>query len=339
MDLRIGVSGLGVLHTDASVPDIGTKFAMIKDSGVFDYIDRTPPRADLEDHLRASAKYGIPTFAGGFYYMVGRDEKLLEDNIRIGKECGSEVHNVQIFTNDAAGRPLSDDDIVDVYMKTAELGDKIGVLPCFENHINMWSEHPGRVQRVAEKVNEKGGKFSMTIDHSHVVMKMDNPVEQEVQQLDKDVQVGNLTLDPNKSGNVAKRWIDANYVVIAHARPAVPNNPINVWAKHPNGRFGRGVQYPWIKPAPGEWHSDWDERKLDPWKQTICDLLTYHAHHPESRMRCLTLEMIPPPDYGAGAKYSIFNNNVACAQWIRALWKDIVKRQQEGLREVATALA
>jgi hypothetical protein len=31
--------------------------------------------------------------------------------------------------------------------------------------------------------------------------------------------------------------------------------------------------------------------------------------------------MIPPPDYGAGAKYSIFDNNVACARWIREAWK------------------
>jgi hypothetical protein len=36
------------------------------------------------------------------------------------------------------------------------------------------------------------------------------------------------------------------------------------------------------------------------------------------------MEMIPMVDYGAGAKYSIFDNNVACAEWIRAEWKKIV---------------
>jgi hypothetical protein len=315
--LMIGVSGSGVLHTDASVPDTDTKFRMVKESGAFDNMDRTPPRADLDNHLKASAKYGVPTVAGGFFYMVGRDEALLEDNLRIGKACGSDVHNVQIFTHDFSGKVLSDDEIVDVYMRTYELSDKIGVRPCFENYINMWSEHPGRVEKVAEKVRARGLAFNMTMDHSHVVMKMDNPKELEVQNLDQDVAAGNVILDPSKPGNVAKSWIQANYVVIAHARPAVPNNPINIWAKHPDGRTGRGVQYPWIEPKEGQWHSAWEESQLEPWKTTIRDLLAHHATNSGSRLHCLTLEMIPPPDYGAGAKYSIFDNNVACARWIR----------------------
>ena len=123
--LMIGVSGLGVLHTDASVPDTDTKFRMVKESGAFDYMDRTPPRADLDNHLKASAKYGVPTVAGGFFCMVGSDEALLEDNLRIGKECGSDVHNVQIVTHDCSGKVLSDDEIVDVCMRTYELSDKM----------------------------------------------------------------------------------------------------------------------------------------------------------------------------------------------------------------------
>ncbi len=46
-----------------------------------------------------------------------------------------------------------------------------------ENHINMWSEHLGRVEAVAEKVRARGVEFDMTMDHSHVIMKMDNPPE------------------------------------------------------------------------------------------------------------------------------------------------------------------
>ncbi|MBR0896716.1 hypothetical protein JQ616_17265 [Bradyrhizobium tropiciagri] len=338
MDLRIGISGLGVLHTDTSVPDIETKFAMVKESGAFDYMDRTPPKSELDRHLRASQKHAVPTLAGGFYYMVGRDESLLEENIRIGKACGSEIHNVQIFSHDASGRFLTDDDIADIYMRTAELGEKIGVLPCFENHINMWSEHPGRVRHVADIVRSRGGKFSMTMDHSHVIIKMDNPAEQEVQQLDQDVRSGSIVLDPDKPGNVAMQWIESNYVIIAHARPTIPNNPPNIWAKHPDGRFGRGVQYPWIRPKEGEWHSEWDESKLESWKRTIDDLLTHHATNPSSELRCITLEMIPPPDYGAGAKYSIFDNNVSCAQWIRGRWKEkVAARRKDILLEARTS--
>lgn len=44
---------------------------------------------------------------------------------RLG-ECGSDVHNVQIFPHDS-GKVLSDDEIVDVYMRTYELSDKISV--------------------------------------------------------------------------------------------------------------------------------------------------------------------------------------------------------------------
>ena len=29
------------------------------------------------------------------------------------------------------------------------------------------------------------------------------------------------------------------------------------------------------------------------------------------------------PDYGGGAKYSIFENSLACAQWLREAWNTI----------------
>jgi hypothetical protein len=62
-ELKIGVSGLGVLHTDESIPDVETKFRMIRECEAFDYIDRTLPKADLDKHLEASAKYGVPIYA------------------------------------------------------------------------------------------------------------------------------------------------------------------------------------------------------------------------------------------------------------------------------------
>jgi acyl-coenzyme A synthetase/AMP-(fatty) acid ligase len=62
-----------------------------------------------------------------------------------------------MFTHDCSGKVLSDDEIVDVHMRTYELSDKISVRPCFENHNNMWSEQSGRVKKVAEKVRARGG--------------------------------------------------------------------------------------------------------------------------------------------------------------------------------------
>ncbi|MBD9596881.1 TIM barrel protein [Ensifer sp. ENS05] len=323
-ELKIGVSGLGVLHTDKHVPSIDDKFLMVKESGAFDYLERTPTRNELDAFLKASQKHGVPISSGGFFYMVGRDEALLSDNLKIAKECGSQAHNVQIFTNDANGRPLSNEEIADVFLRTSEEGDRVGVKVCFENHINMWSEHPGRVMEVAQLVERRGVQYSMTMDHSHVIFKIDNQPELEVQDLKRDVDEGKVVLDPFKHGAVTQKWIEANIIVIAHLRPVVPNNPINIWSKHPDGSYGRGVQYPWLRPSLGEWHSEWDGERLNPWKKVVRDLLTHHATSTTSRLSYVTLEMIPPPDYGAGAKYSIFDHNVACARWVRSAWDEIV---------------
>jgi len=176
------------------------------------------------------------------------------------------------------------------------------------------------VEQVAALVAARGVPFYMTLDHSHVIFKIDNPEEQKVQDMKADVDSGALILDPSRPGNVAKKWIDANFVHHAHARAAVPANPINVWAKHPDGRFGRGIQYPFMRPNPGEYVADWDEAKLEPWKQVVRDLLAHHATQANSPIGQISCEHIPAIDYGAGHKYSIFENNVACARWIREEW-------------------
>ncbi|MFO1023596.1 MAG: hypothetical protein U1E70_00310 [Acetobacteraceae bacterium] len=75
-----------------------------------------------------------------------------------------------------------------------------------------------------------------------------------------------------------------------------------------------------MKPNSGEYLAEWDEARLEPWKRVMCDLLAYHATHDESPIRQISCEHIPAIDYGAGHKYSIFENNVACAHWIREEW-------------------
>jgi len=162
--------------------------------------------------------------------------------------------------------------------------------------------------------------FNMTLDHSHVIFKMDNPEEQEVQHMRADIESGKLELDPFRHGNVCQRWIDANYVRHAHARAAIPNGPQNVWAMI-EGKPGRGIQYPFVRPKSGEWHSEWDAEKLEPWKEVVRQLLKHHASDPDSKLATISTEFIPWPDYGAGAKYSLFEHSIACAEWIRAEWK------------------
>ena len=319
-DLKIGCTASGAAHQDTSVPDITTKVGMVKDCGVFDYIDRCPPDDEFRALMKASERYDLPVLSGGWFYTLGRDEALFERNIHKARLLGSKVHNVQVLTQHTDGHVASNQEVADFYAWAYAVGMRQDVVPCFEVHVNMWSEHFGRVEQVAELVRQRGLPFHMTLDHSHVIFKMDNPQEQQVQDMKADIDAGNLVLDPARPGNVAKRWIDANWVCLAHARAAVPANPVNTWARHPDGGFGRGIQYPFMQPAPGEYLADWDVSLLDPWKRTMRDLLAHHAAHDASPIRHISCEHIVGVDYGAGHKYSTFDNNVACARWLREEW-------------------
>ena len=118
-----------------------------------------------------------------------------------------------------------------------------------------------------------------------------------------DVESGLVVLDPYRAGNVCDEWIGKGYIWHCHARAAVPNNPKNIWGRHPDGRIGRGIQYPFTEPAPGEYHSDWDEAKLEPWKEGVRHLLAYHARHDASPLGQISTEFIPGPNtpfVGAG---------------------------------------
>jgi len=318
-ELLIGIQETGVMHAKWNEFDLDTRFRMVKESGVFDYYDKTPTPHDAPQFKRAVQKYALPLSAGGWFYMLGRDEPLLQWHLQVAGEYGTRVQNVQIFTNRNDGRPVTDTEVAETFLWAAEIGDKNGVVPCFEVHVNMWSEHFGRVERVADLVKKRGVHFNLTLDHSHVIFKMNNPPEQEVQNLRDDVLSGAVELDPFKPGNVCQRWISANYVRHAHARAAVPNGPMNVWAVV-DGKPGRGIQYPFIAPKPGEWHAEWDAEKLEPWKEVLRQLLKHHASDPVSKLATISTEFIPWPDYGAGAKYSLFEHSVACATWIREEW-------------------
>ena len=318
--LLFGITANGILHTDADSVDTDTRFRMVREAGVFDYIERSPLPNEIDANLRASEKHGVPIRAGGFYYTLGRDEPLLEWHLRIAQLFGAKVQNVQLSTFDARGAPVSDEQVAQAYLRALELGTALGVQPCFEVHVNMWSEHFGRVERVADIVRRQGVPFLITLDASHVIFKIDSPREQAVQGLIDDVKSGAVVLDPFDPRSVTARWIGGNLVGHAHARPAVPNNPINVWARHPDGKPGRGIQYPFTRPAPGAWHSEWDGAALEPWKEVMRQLLLHHAAHRDSPLGHISTEIIPFPDYGGGARYSLFDDAVACVRWLRATW-------------------
>jgi hypothetical protein len=330
-ELLIGIAEGGIMHTDAEPPiDLETKFRMVKDTGVYDYYDKTPPADEAQAYTRFSEKFDLPILAGGWYYTLGRDEALLEDNLRLGGSLGSRVHNTQIMMDHADGHLITDEEVAEMYLRAYDVGAKVGCLPTFEIHINMWSEDFRRVIPVADLVESHGVPYRMTLDHSHVIFKIDNPGERDVFDLGTSIETGELVLDPSKQGNICDEWITRGYIGHAHARAVAPNNPRNVWAHHPSlddlqshhpaDTVGRGIQYPFIRPEPGQWHSDWDEEKLEPWKDVVRHLMAYHATTPDSPLSTLSTEFIPYPDYGGGAKYSIFDNSVACARWLRETW-------------------
>ncbi len=323
-DLLIGITGGGVLHTDSDpLPSLEEQFAMVKESGVYDYFDKTPPTEQMRDYLKMSEKYDLLIFAGGWFYVLGRDEILLAENLKKGAALGSRVHNTQIMAHHVDGHLVTDEEVEETYLRAYEVGEKVGCYPTFEVHVNMWSEDFRRVALVGEKVEARGIPFRMTLDHSHVIFKIDNPEEQKVFNIDQPIQTGELILDPYQANNVCDQWIQRGYVWHCHARAAVPSNPKNIWGKHPDGTIGRGIQYPFIEPKPGEYHSDWDEKKLEPWKEVVRNLMRFAANSENNHCQQISTEFIPPPDYGAGNKYSIFEHSVACAKWLRSTWQEI----------------
>src|ERR1700730_18769578 len=173
--LLIGVAASGITHSDKSIPDIRTKVQMAKDAGVFDYIDRSPPDEEFRDLLNASEAFNMPVLASTWFYTVGRDEHVFERNIVKGRLLGNLLHDVQLTTYHADGHPLSDAEVAETYLRFYDFSSRHDVTVCFEVHVNMWSEHFGRVAAVAELVRRRGIPFELTLDHSHVIFKIDNP--------------------------------------------------------------------------------------------------------------------------------------------------------------------
>jgi hypothetical protein len=317
----LGCHWRGILR-DAPVP-VEQQFQMIRDAGVFDYLDRLPAPELIDEYRRCSDKYGIPMHTGTWYYQLGREEALIDQYMYNAARAGLKIHNIMIFARHADGHVVTDEELVACYLRTWDLGQKLGVEPSFELHVNMWSEDFRRVKPLAEKIRLHGVPFNFTLDYSHCVFKIDNPEEQDVSGIREDVRFGRVILDPFEPTSLCDQWLEMNIVVYAQFRPAAPNGPKNVWAMDENGKPGRGIQYPFLKPKSGEWHSPWHAWKLEPSKQAMRKVLHYHMSHDKSPLKFVTTEMIDLLDYGQNAKYSIFEHNVACAQWIRDTWNQM----------------
>lgn len=321
MEFSIGCNGRGVQHTRPVSVD--EQFRMIKESGVFDHFDRMPQPGQESEYLRAADRHGIPIRTGLWSYTAGRDEAALENNLRLCKDAGGEFHNIMLYTRHAKGHVVTDQEIVDFYLHAYELGQKIGIAIGFEVHIYMWSEDLRRVAPVARQVQKRGVPFNFVLDHSHVLLKVDSPEEQDVSGIREDVESGRFVIDPYEDGNVLDEWIGMNITHWLQIRPVSPNGPKNPWELKDGGTYGRACQYPFFRPAPGEWHLPWNAYRVEPCKDVVRRVLRHHRDTPGSPLRYITTDMIDMPDYGGGVKYSLFEQNIAIAQWFRDTWKEI----------------
>lgn len=301
---------------------------------MFDYIDWLPRPEMLDECIKAAEKTGIPMLTGTWFYSLGRDEPLIEQDLRNAARAGLKMLNMMIFLKAGDGHEVTDQEIVDAYLRIWELGQKLGVEPSFEVHVDCWSEIYPRVVKVVDAVRRTGTTFNLTVDYSHVVFKIENPAQQDVSRVREAVERGEIVLDPFEPGNLCQQWMETNSVAFAQFRPVAPNNPPNVWATNADGSPTRGIQYPFVRPAPGEWHSPWYAYKLAPCKEAIRTILRYHLTHPESPLKFVTTEMITVEDYGMNAKYSVWEHNVAAGRFVRDSWDKLTKMQAAAIPRV-----
>lgn len=335
----IGCSGRGVRSSSRDNPitmvehSIDQQFRMVKEAGVFDYIARLPSRSNLGEYQTAMQRYDLRIEQPTWYYLLGRDEELLLDNLLICREVGVKHHNIMTFTHHADGHALTNEEVVDHYLKTYDFGMSHGVEPSFEVHVNMWTEQFKRVLQVAKQVRSRGVPFNFTMDYSHVNFKIGNDVELELSGIRADVESGQLRIDPFEAGSLCDQWLGDGIVRLVQFRTAAPHQGPNIWSRNEDGSPTRGIQYPITRPLPGEWHSPWHAYLLEPSKQVIRKVLAHHLHEEVSRLRCITTEMIDMPDYGMGARYNLFEQNVEAAKFIRKAWEQSRALHLAGLLE------
>lgn len=307
------------------------KFERIRESGVFDYIDWLPRPEMLDECIAASRQTGVPMLTGTWYYALGRDEPMLERDLRNAARAGLEMVNLMIFATAGDGHAVSDEEVVDRYLRTWELGEKLGVTPSFEVHVDCWSEQFARVRRVVDAVRRRGTPFYLTVDYSHAIFKIEQPHELEISGIREDVEAGRVALDPFEPRTFLDEWLETNAVAFAQFRPVVPNNPKNVGATRKDGLVGRGIQYPFVKPAPGEWHAPWYAYKLEACKEAIRKIFRYHLSHEASPLRYVTTEMITSEDYGMNVGYSVWEHNVHAARWVAQTWDRLSAMHTAGI--------
>jgi hypothetical protein len=339
----IGCNGRGAqassLEAPVSLaePSIDEQFRLVSESGAFDSFDRLPMPDQLDTYLRSIDRWKLPVLTASWFYALGQDEAMLAEKLEMAAQVGARQHNIMVYWHDGEGRPVTNAEVADFYLRAYDLGMSRDVEPTLELHVNMWSEDPRRVAQVAELVQRRGVPFNFTLDYSHVIFKMGNEDELRLCGLHDDVAAGRIELDPRQPESLVDQWLDMGIVRWLQVRSVAPNGPRNLWSRldpsqavaavpkfsifdYREGEPGRGILYPFVEPGSGEWHSPWDASALDCTKAVVRKVLAHHARSPESRLRAITTEMINLPDYAHNARFSLIGQNSAIARFVRQTW-------------------
>lgn len=332
IDFPIGVNLDGVLdHDGLPDPTPGQRFARVAASGAFDHIEKNlVVGEDVAPYIDLVAEHGVPIGIFGGIFCAGRDEGRARDGAAWAARFGARVYNCQLFRRHADGHDLTDHNVADFDLRLLDWTAGCGTVPSLEVHVDMWNEDPRRVERVAEVLARRGAMLRVTLDLAHLLYRVRNAAELRAAGIADAVADGTLVQDPDRDDAVWKLWMREGWVVHGHARSVALNGPVNRWMLRRDGRPGRAIQYPFLEPAPDTFHSPWDAAKLEPWRRATRDQLAWAAAQPPA-VRCMrqfSCEFIPFADCGGGARYPIWDQNVACAAWLRAQWAELTSGAQ-----------
>ncbi len=326
MSTRIGVNLDGVLvHDDCAQLTPHAECEWVKNSGVFDYIEKN--LAHGEETLQGFSSYASAVQAQGLcyevmggIYRVGESDARWREGLVLAQDQGAQLFNCQIFSHHADGHCLSAREVADFFCMMLELGHKVNCLPSFEVHVDMWSERFNEVSKVGELLARRGVDLRLTLDLAHLLFKLGNPAE--LMKSGIEPSLAYELLHPESSGALFKEWLRNGWVVHAHARSVASPGPMNQAMKQANGDAGRGIQYPFIAPNhETDFHQIWRTDAIEIWRQAIMFLAKDGSICPlTNTLPRISSEFLPFADYGGGARYDIFSNNLACAQWLRAVF-------------------
>ncbi|PXW93981.1 hypothetical protein C7444_11614 [Sphaerotilus hippei] len=320
--LQVGINIDGVLvHDGLATPQPATRFAWIRHSGAFDYIEKNiDPGEDFAPYFDLVERHGVPIRVFGGIFCAGVDEPRMRWGLATGGRLGAPVFNMQLYARHADGHALGDEEVARFFLEAMEHGSRSGCLPSLEVHVDMWSESFRRVERVAERLARSNVRLRLTLDHSHLIFKIGHAAELALSGLADEPDGARALLAPDGAATFYRQWLQEGWVAHAHARSVAPGVSHNAAANRRRGLPGRAIQYPLIEPPPGSFHAGWQAERLQPWKDAVLDLLRCMRAQPQHAPQRISCEFIPFADYGGGARYSIWDNNLACARWLREQW-------------------